>query len=111
MKCPNCNSVSHYVQTTRHLNETHSIKRARICKTCDFRWMTEEVFVRTRKSIPLIKKGSNTPRGCVSYYDTTSVYPRSFLFSLLFMTYQLSTKQKREGGVTPVPGHNPSVTS
>ena len=57
MKCPNCNFIDSKVIDSRAIQKSSSIRRRRVCISCDFRYTTYEYVV--KYPIIVIKKNGD----------------------------------------------------
>ena len=57
MKCPNCNFVDSKVIDSRSIQKSSSIRRRRVCISCDFRYTTYEYIV--KYPVVIIKKNGD----------------------------------------------------
>ena len=57
MQCPNCNKKESKVIDSRSIQDSSSIRRRRVCMSCDFRYTTYEYIV--KYPIMIIKKNGD----------------------------------------------------
>ena len=57
MQCPNCNKKDSKVIDSRSIQDSSSIRRRRVCSSCDFRYTTYEYIV--KYPIMIIKKNGD----------------------------------------------------
>ena len=57
MKCPNCNKIDSKVVDSRSIQKSSSIRRRRVCVSCEFRYTTYEYVI--KYPVMIIKKNGD----------------------------------------------------